>query len=323
MAVTPDNPPLASASELPSIEEVDLQVGFIGAGAAGTGLAAALTAAGYHVAQVHSRSLPSAQRLAAFLGQGTSAGGAQATVDGCNLVFLTVPDSAIATVAAEVRWRRGQIVAHCSGALGPEALVSAAAQGAVAVAFHPLCSFIKGRVGGLSPGTRFAFTGPEQVRPIFESLAVRLHGVLLDLPAQGRARYHAAAVMASNYLVALAAIAAEVLATTGFDRNAALEALLPLMRSSIDNLQDVGLPHALTGPLVRGDVETVSKHRASLRDTCAGASYDTLACATARFALERSDLAPDAKLAIRRVLREVESTSKNYVKQSDMLQEGR
>ena len=98
----------------------------------------------------------------------------------------------------------------------------------------------------------------------------RLEGTALRLTSQEKTLYHAAAVIASNYTVTLAALASNVLVSQGIapDANTALRYLMPLIRGTVDNLQELGLPDALTGPLARGDVGTVSRHLEGL-EPCA------------------------------------------------------
>jgi predicted short-subunit dehydrogenase-like oxidoreductase (DUF2520 family) len=182
-------------------------------------------------------------------------------------VFLAVPDDAVAPLAAALPWRAGQAVVSVSGALGLGALDAARREGARAGCLHPLQSFPE-REGGAG---RFAgvVCGVEGDPPLGDELArlcealgarsVRLEGV-------DRARYHAAAVFASNYIVALHAAAAEVWRTAGLPEELARAALSPLTRGVVDAIERLPLAEALTGPLVRGDVETIALHLSRLED---------------------------------------------------------
>ncbi len=114
-------------------------------------------------------------------------------------------------------------------------------------------------------GACFAFEGDAAARPTAEAIVASAAGRLLDLHAADRARYHAACVFASNYLVACVAIATQLLAeSTGIGRDEAARALEPLWRGAMANLETLGPVRALTGPVTRGDVETVRAHLAAL-----------------------------------------------------------
>ena len=115
-----------------------LKLGFIGAGTVGNALAVRLVGRGYPVVAVSSRSRTSAQRLAGAVNGCQVFGSSQAVADSAELVFITTPDDAIASVAAEVQWQTGQNVVHCSGADSAESLEPARKLGANVGAFHPL-----------------------------------------------------------------------------------------------------------------------------------------------------------------------------------------
>jgi len=270
----------------------------IGAGAAGSALAHAWHAAGGRVVAVASRTLARADALARAVGLTAATPDLGMAAQQARIVVLAVPDGAIADVAAAIAWRPGQIAVHLSGALGVAPLAAASARGAEVVAFHPLCAFARGAPPALLPGTRFGYTGPETLRPLFEALAHDLGGVLLPVPEEGRTLYHAAAVLASNDLVALTGAAVDALGRAGIAADEALAALLPLIQSTVDNLARQGLPGALTGPLVRGDLATVRRHRTALGDTPLRRIYDALASQAARLALRRADVPEAARTAL-------------------------
>src|SRR5579875_2773049 len=259
----------------------------IGAGAAAAALAHAWLAADGRGVAVASRTLARADALARAVGLTAATPDLGMAAQQARIVVLAVPDGAIADVAAAIAWRPGQIAVHLSGARGAEV-----------VAFHPLCAFARGAPPALLPGTRFGYTGPETLRPLFEALAHDLGGVLLPVPEEGRTLYHAAAVLASNDLVALTGAAVDALGRAGIAADEALAALLPLIQSTVDNLARQGLPGALTGPLVRGDLATVRRHRTALGDTPLRRIYDALASQAARLALRRADVPEAARTAL-------------------------
>lgn len=235
----------------------------IGLGRLGTALARSLAAHGWQV-QAWSRSAKR-RRLP---GVTIRSGGVPVEVADAKLVLLTVPDRAIGMVAADLAARgllhKGQVVAHCAGALDLAPLRPAAEAGAAIGSLHPLVAATAGAVH--LPGKAAAIDGTAPAVRVLRRIARTVGLKPITVPATGRASYHAAASLAANCLVALADLSAELLASTGVPREQALAALLPLMHSSLENLEHVGLPGALTGPVARGDAAVVESHLAALRD---------------------------------------------------------
>jgi predicted short-subunit dehydrogenase-like oxidoreductase (DUF2520 family) len=194
------------------------------------------------------------------------------TIARAAIVFLTVPDDVIgplcAQVASEEGWRAGQGVVHCSGALSSEVLEPARRAGALVASFHPLQAFasLEAALDNL-PGSTFALEGDAELVSQLERLVQVLDGTALHLRPDDKVLYHAAAAIASNYTVTLAGLACELLVREGIaaNPNQALHYLLPLLRGTVENLEALGLPDALTGPLVRGDVGTVARHIEALQ----------------------------------------------------------
>ena len=127
-------------------------IGFVGAGAVATALAAALSQRGYAVRAAASRSRASALRLAARTPGVAACDDAQEVADRCAVVFLTVPDGAIAEVAGSLTWRRGQAAVHCSGATALDSLIAPRSQGAMAGGFHPLADLRHAGERAAGPG---------------------------------------------------------------------------------------------------------------------------------------------------------------------------
>lgn len=193
-------------------------------------------------------------------------GGAAAQVDpaATGLAVLAVPDPTVAAVAAGLRVASrdaSAAVLHVSGALGLAPLEPARARGWLVGSFHPLQSFPAEREAAAFKGITVAVDGsaPGLIADL-ERLAADLGGRPKRVPDADRSLYHAAAVLGSNYVVALVGVAAAILAKAGWTRDEAVAALVPLLRGVADNLEESGLPAALTGPVARGDVDTVRRH---------------------------------------------------------------
>jgi predicted short-subunit dehydrogenase-like oxidoreductase (DUF2520 family) len=242
-----------------------LKLGFIGAGTVGTALAARLSQKGYPVVAVSSRSSDSAQKMARLVPGCKVFDNAQGVADAAELVFITTPDGAIPLVAAQVNWRAGQSVAHCSGADSTDVLEPARKLGAQVGAFHPLQTFasVEQAIENI-PGSTFSLEAEEPLLGVLKEMATSLDGDWVELKAGDKVLYHAAAVIACNYLVTLVKLATDLWQTFSVPSDQATRALLPLIRGTVHNIDTVGLPQCLTGPIARGDTGTIKKHLEAL-----------------------------------------------------------
>jgi predicted short-subunit dehydrogenase-like oxidoreductase (DUF2520 family) len=238
-------------------EQNALKIGFIGAGTTGTALAVRLAQHGYPVTAVSSRSLTSAEKLASRISGCKVYSGAQEVADVAQLVFITTPDDTISKVAAEVRWHDDQSVIHCSGAHSVDVLEPAKHRGAKTGCVHPL------QIDNI-PGSTFAIEAEEPLASVLKEMATALEGDWVILKAGDKVLYHTAAVFACNYLVTLVKLATDLWQTFEVPPAQATKALMPLLRGTLSNIENVGLPNCLTGPIARGDLGTISRHLESL-----------------------------------------------------------
>jgi len=241
-----------------------LKIGFIGAGTVAKTLAVALKNKGYGVAAVSSRSLQSAQKLAGLIDGCCALAENQQAADAADIVFITTPDDVIAPAAAGVRWRTGQSAVHCSGADSTDLLVSAKEAGAEVGVFHPLQTFASLRQENL-PGITYAIEAEEPLLSVLKKMAADLGGNWIEIKPQDKVLYHAAAVFACNYLVTLTKTATDLWQGFGVPQQQAIQALLPLMKGTISNIENSGIPQCLTGPIARGDAGTIKKHLKALK----------------------------------------------------------
>jgi predicted short-subunit dehydrogenase-like oxidoreductase (DUF2520 family) len=170
------------------------------------------------------------------------------------VVLLAVPDGAIADASATIR--SGCIVGHCAGSLGLDVLAPHEAFG-----LHPLMTVTRQTTDFSGAGAAIAGSTARALA-VAEHLAASLGMHAVQIADADRGAYHAAASIASNFLVTLEDAAETVLATTGADRSI----LVPLVRAALENWAAVGAPAALTGPIVRGDDATVARQRAAIAD---------------------------------------------------------
>ena len=268
-------------------------VGFIGAGTVGNALAVRLSSKGYKVIAVASRSKSSADKLAANAPGCTSYDTKQAVADTAELVFITTPDDAIATVAAELKWHSGQSVVHCSGADSVDSLETASKAGAHVGGFHPLQTFasVAHAIENL-PGSMFALESEGELFDTLKQMSLDLEGNWVKLRAEDKVLYHAAAVVACNYLVTLVKLATDLWHNFDVPTPEATRALMPLLRGTLNNIENVGLPDCLTGPIARGDTGTIAKHLAALEKSAPAllSTYRELGLQTIPIALAKGKL---------------------------------
>jgi len=281
------------------------KIGFIGAGTVGTALAITLHERGYAVIAVASRSKSSADRLASRVPECKSFEKKQAVADAAELVFITTPDDAIAQVAAELHWHRGQSVVHCSGAHSLDILEPARKAGAQAGAFHPLQTFanVAHAIKNL-PGSTFGLEAEGELLDTLKGMAQDLDGTWVKLGAGDKVLYHTAAVVACNYLVTLMKMATDLWQTFGVSTPEATRALLPLLRGTLNNLENVGLPNCLTGPIARGDLGTIKKHLEALDKSAPAllSAYRELGLQTIPVALGKGKIDPIRAKEMRQLL---------------------
>ncbi len=239
-----------------------VKVGFIGAGVVGTALAVRLQEKGYPVVTIASRTTASAEKLAGVVSGCQVYEKKQAVADIADLVFVTTPDDDVQEVVAELNWLPGQSVIHCSGVDSLDVLQKAKDDGAYVGGFHPLQSFASATnaIENLPGSTTFALEAEEPLLDTLKGMAHALEGNYVVLGLGDKALYHAAAVIACNYTVTLMKMATDLWKTFGVSTEEATKALLPLLRGTINNIENVGLPNCLTGPIARGDIGTVLKH---------------------------------------------------------------
>jgi predicted short-subunit dehydrogenase-like oxidoreductase (DUF2520 family) len=246
-----------------SLETVRFAI--VGAGKVGTALARLLSHEGYKFLGAASRSLTSAQATCDFAGCGQATSEAAEITADADLIFITTPDDVIAEVCTNLAqasaFRSGAVVAHCSGAHPSTILAPAAEAGAEIGSMHPLQSFATAdEAVKVLPGSYCCIEGTEQAVTVLSGAAEAIGSQVMTVPTKHKALYHAAAVVACNYLVALENAALRLDEAAGLDREDAREALLPLIKGTINNLENVGIPDCLTGPIARGDVETTQRH---------------------------------------------------------------
>ena len=271
------------------------RIGVVGAGRVGAVLAAALRSAGHEISAVAGESAASRTRIETLL-PGVRIDKPTAVSRSCDLLLLTVPDDMLANVVAMLSAsgaiRPGQQVVHTSGKHGLAVLEPAAELGAQVLAMHPAMTFTGTDVDlARLPGCVYGVTATDATRGLAERLVADLGGSVAWVEEDKRTLYHAGLAHGANHLVTLVSQAMDLLSASGATDPAAT--LRPLLTAALDNVLSYG-DAALTGPIVRGDVETVRAHLADIAATQPATleSYVAMARATANRAVADGRLLP-------------------------------
>lgn len=285
------------------------RVAVVGAGRVGAALAALLARHGVELVGLWSRSEAGAAAASDVVGRSCAHGPFPAEIGRASLIILAVRDPVLHTVAGALLdgglLRSARVVLHCGGARpAAEALAPLAGCGASRGTLHPLLAVADAARGATSlGGAFFAVEGDPAARAAAGALVRGIGARFFELDATQMTGYHAAAVLASNHPVALWAAAAELLGQAGVPGDVAPRALAALARSVLDNVERLGPSAALTGPVQRGDLDTVRRHLDLLveRAPALAALYRACSLAAVRI-VEDLDGADAALAAIRRLL---------------------
>ncbi|HKV35973.1 MAG TPA: Rossmann-like and DUF2520 domain-containing protein [Pyrinomonadaceae bacterium] len=245
------------------------EVSIIGTGRLGTTLAVALKTSGYPIRSLVARRLQSARKAAALLDDKPAAFAANqiGSLPQSDLVLITAPDDQIARVAAQLatlNYDPTPTVLHTSGALSSEVLLPLREKGWSTGSVHPLIS-VSDATDSVE-GAFWSVEGDARAVRIAKTLVRDVGGTSFSIRTADKPLYHAAAVMTSGNVTALFDVALEMLVDCGLTRKTARRILQPLLVSTVHNLETKDPAAALTGTFSRGDVETVKRHLASLKD---------------------------------------------------------
>jgi predicted short-subunit dehydrogenase-like oxidoreductase (DUF2520 family) len=181
-----------------------------------------------------------------------------------DIVFITTPDGEIAdtcrAIAEKDGFKKGTVVVHVSGALPSTVLSSAKSLGVAIGSMHPLQSVASKDGVDVFQGIPFSIEGDVAAREVMSKIADDLGATHFRIETVHKSLYHAAASMACNYLVTLESAAFELMEETGIARDDIFKVLGPLIQETLKNIENVGPGRSLTGPIARGDVETVKRH---------------------------------------------------------------
>ncbi len=241
----------------------------IGAGKLGKTLGKLLAAAGLQIGDILNQSQNSTQAAVTFIGSGRACT-TMSELKAADYYLLACPDHQIQAccqqLAASGVLQAGMTVFHCSGALNTTVLHSATAQGAHTASIHPVRSFAQPPLAAAEfPGTYCALEGDAAALAQLEPLFVSLGAIPFHIDPAQKTLYHAASVMACNYLVTLQDLSLQALEQAGVERDLGMNILHPLVKGTINNLFTSGTAAALTGPIARGEHSVVAAQLEALQ----------------------------------------------------------
>jgi len=283
----------------------------VGCGKVGTSLGWFLSRRGYPLLGVVSRHLETAEAAARRVGTDVFSDKAWEITPRADVVFITTPDGAISGTCEEILkhggFKKNAVVLHCSGSL-PSTILSFGEKGGYHTgSLHPLQSFASLKTDW-NPfrGIIAAVEGEAPAVAIAREIASDLGAVCLEIKTDAKSLYHASAVVASNYLVSLMDLSLRLMATAGITGKNAIGVLYPLVKGTLANIEKVGIPEALTGPISRGDVETVADHLKQMATQAPDLIpiYKSLGRHTVQLALDKGTLSPEATEKLKRLLSE-------------------
>lgn len=256
-------------NQRPEIKE--MKIAFIGCGRAGSKLCSWLSKSGYRIEALFDRERQRAEALSEFIKSGKVFDSASAAAAGSDIIFISTPDGVIEDTCNEIASSDGFkakcMVFHLSGSLPSSILKKAAEKGAFTASFHPLQS-LAGEDTENNPfqGVLVAMEGHPEAIAAAKKISADIGATPYEIDGGAKTMYHASAVIASNYLVSLMKMASKVMAASGIPEEKAFEFLLPLIKGTISNMEKMGVDKALTGPVARGDVITVSSHLVGIEE---------------------------------------------------------
>ena len=298
------------------MSERGYNIAVIGAGKVGTAVGCLLQRKGHSIAVAVTTSEESLKNAASYLPGARlvrDAGEAPAdtaVVANVDVILITTKDgqieSACKALAAGGGLTPSHTVMHMSGAASLDLLSSAKAAGAGVASLHPIQSFASVELAvERLPGSYFGLTAEGDAREVALRIAADLDGKVVEVADGHKTLYHAAACVASNYLVTLIYTAQKLYAAAGFEERAAIAAMMPLVKGTLANIESVGTAPALTGPIARGDAETVEQHLKKL--VVMGEeiveTYRMLGLRTVDMAATNGTLSPEAAAKLYAVLK--------------------
>lgn len=278
------------------------KVCIIGAGRVGTTLGILLAKNGYEIVSVSSRTISSCERFMRYVKMGKICSNNKEAAALGEIIFITTNDDSIKRVSREISGQcKGKLVIHCSGALTTDVLEC---EDAKLASIHPIQAVSCPEKGIKSlPGSYFDIQCKDPVYDECERIVHDIGGIPIRFSKKEKMMNHIASCMISNYSVALFNIAKEIYGLAGIKSEKADSIMLPLFEQNVNNIKKAGAIKSLTGPIERGDVETIRRHLDALdRETWIKALYVCLGRSTLKIA-EKKGLDPEKADEIKKLLK--------------------
>lgn len=241
-------------------------ISWVGCGKVARTLARALKDAGYKIGVLYCTHQHNAKDAVTFIGAGEIGNDLASAVNSGTVHFLATNDDAIPEVVGQITQQRsgsldGHFFYHTSGSISSEILEPLRLKGAETGSIHPLQVFADPEKAlETLPGIYYAIEGTDRAMSQAIQMVDKLQGKLLLIPTGRKVLYHVAGVFAANYLTVLVSFALGIMEDIGEDPEESYQALLPLMVGALQNIEELGVGEALTGPIARGDVQTIKNH---------------------------------------------------------------
>jgi predicted short-subunit dehydrogenase-like oxidoreductase (DUF2520 family) len=276
----------------------------IGAGRLGKNIAVALSHADDRLLySICNQSMQSAQKACLEIGFGTPVNNI-AQLEQCEILMITCPDDSIQSVVKQLQQypilKPGSIVVHCSGVLDSSILFPLKAQSCFVASFHPLKAFKQDYLNVRAfDQVPCIIEGDDEACKWLTTRFEALNAQVINIDSKAKAKYHAAACIASNYLITLAACSEDLFLEAGISPDLSRQMLCQLMQGNVDNLKQAKpIAETLTGPLMRGDMQTLALHLQALEKPEIKVLYQAVALATLDFTL----LSDERKQAVKELL---------------------
>lgn len=286
------------------------KIAIIGAGRLGTSLGTALIQQGFAVTALSCRRDSSARESARIIGRGEPSSDNALTAGKGDWVFITVPDDEIGKVAeqlaaAPVDWP-AKTAFHCSGLLASKVLKPLQSRGARTASLHPIQTFAsKSSAPDIFGGITFGCEGQKEAMNSVRALVRRLGARMLEIKPEDKPLYHAACSLASQPLAVLFGEAIGLFQKLGLTEDCAARSLLPLVQETLHNIKKLDTSAVLTGPIVRGDVTSVTRHLEALKAVpCVREVYVLLGLLALDMAERKNTIPPQKVKALRNLLEE-------------------
>jgi len=277
------------------------KISIIGAGRLGTSLGSALSKKGYSIKSLSCRTSRSAEESRKIIGEGKASTDNIQTAKAGNVIFLCLPDEKILEVVRElnganINWSE-KFTFHCSGLLSSGILKPLQAKGALTASIHPIQSFAHKRTPpDHFKDIYFGLEGESKALELSQKIIQKLGGRPFLIKSENKVLYHTACSIASNFLVVLLDMASSLLKQIGLQEEQAFQVILPLAKGTLHNVNKFNIRSSLTGPVIRGDKESVKKHLEAMRKF--PAFYETYK----RLAFQALELARrEKKLGVREI----------------------